>query len=266
MTSGRYNQGLQVTAIIAAGGRGERLGGRALKQLLPIAGRAMLDRSVSAFLTHPDITEVIVALPQTVIDDPPAYLRGGKSLRLVAGGRSAAGLGGERVPRRSARDRGHRHPRRGAAVRHGRPDHAHDRRRGRIGRRGGGAAGARHGQAAAGPPNRPTASSTVIGEDAGARDDLSRANAPGIPARGAGRGFRLRGAHQCGGHRRSGAGRGGWSSGAPCRRGRVEHQDHDAGGSRRRRRHRAWLAIDGRSGPGAPVRATTCIGWPQVVR
>ncbi len=77
---------MQVTAIIAAGGRGERLGGRALKQLLPIAGRAMLDRSVSAFLTHPDITEVIVALPQTVIDDPPTYLRGGKALRLVAGG------------------------------------------------------------------------------------------------------------------------------------------------------------------------------------
>ena len=58
MTVGRYNHGLQVTAIIAAGGRGERLGGRALKQLLPIAGRAMLDRSVSAFLTHPAITEV----------------------------------------------------------------------------------------------------------------------------------------------------------------------------------------------------------------
>jgi len=81
---------LQVTAIIAAGGRGERLGGPSLKQLLPIAGRAMLDRSVSAFLTHPAVAEVIVALPQSLIDDPPAYLRQhgdpGKALRLVAGG------------------------------------------------------------------------------------------------------------------------------------------------------------------------------------
>jgi 2-C-methyl-D-erythritol 4-phosphate cytidylyltransferase / 2-C-methyl-D-erythritol 2,4-cyclodiphosphate synthase len=81
---------LQVTAIIAAGGRGERLGGPALKQLLPIAGRPILDRSVSAFLTHPAIAEVIVALPQSLVDDPPVYLRPradtGKALRLVAGG------------------------------------------------------------------------------------------------------------------------------------------------------------------------------------
>src|SRR5262245_5705692 len=50
----------------------------------------MLDRSVSAFLTHPAIAEVIVALPQSLIDDPPGYLlpraAAGQALRLVAGG------------------------------------------------------------------------------------------------------------------------------------------------------------------------------------
>src|SRR5262245_35110794 len=44
----------------------------------------MLDRSVAALLSHRDVSEVIVALPQTVIDDPPDYL--GAPVRLVAGG------------------------------------------------------------------------------------------------------------------------------------------------------------------------------------
>jgi 2-C-methyl-D-erythritol 4-phosphate cytidylyltransferase/2-C-methyl-D-erythritol 2,4-cyclodiphosphate synthase len=83
---------MQVTAIIAAGGRGQRFGGERLKQLLPVGGRPILERSVAAFLSHPDVTEVIVALPQALADDPPDYLRGdaaarsGKTLRVVAGG------------------------------------------------------------------------------------------------------------------------------------------------------------------------------------
>src|SRR5262245_57723076 len=77
-----------VTAIIAAGGRGLRFGGAELKQLTTIAGRAGLDWSVSAFVAHPQVGEVIVALPPHLVDDPPAYLRGGAStpVRLVAGG------------------------------------------------------------------------------------------------------------------------------------------------------------------------------------
>ena len=77
---------MHVTAIVAAGGRGSRFGGGDLKQLHVIGGRTMLDRSVSAFLAHPAVAEVIVALPQRLVDDPPAYLRGAKPLRLVAGG------------------------------------------------------------------------------------------------------------------------------------------------------------------------------------
>jgi len=83
---------MHVTAIIAAGGRGTRFGGGQLKQLLFVGGRAILDRSVSAFVGHPAIAEVIVALPDELALDPPAYLRpaesGGaaKPLRIVAGG------------------------------------------------------------------------------------------------------------------------------------------------------------------------------------
>jgi 2-C-methyl-D-erythritol 4-phosphate cytidylyltransferase / 2-C-methyl-D-erythritol 2,4-cyclodiphosphate synthase len=79
-----------VSAIIAAGGHGSRFGGAELKQLRLVGGRAVLERSVSAFVAHPAIAEVIVALPQHLVDDPPPYLRdhagAGKPVRLVAGG------------------------------------------------------------------------------------------------------------------------------------------------------------------------------------
>jgi len=81
---------MHVTAIIAAGGGGTRFGASELKQLHIVSGRAVLDRSVSAFVAHPLVAEVIVALPQQLVDDPPAYLRPdshpGKPVRLVAGG------------------------------------------------------------------------------------------------------------------------------------------------------------------------------------
>lgn len=86
---------MHVTAIIAAGGRGQRLGSAQPKQLLSIGGRPILERSVAAFLAHPSVDAVIVALPQALVDDPPAYLRSaaalalagsGKPLQIVAGG------------------------------------------------------------------------------------------------------------------------------------------------------------------------------------
>src|ERR1700731_1447989 len=86
---------MHVTAIIAAGGRGQRFGGERLKQLLSVGGRPILERSVTAFLAHPDVNEVVVALPPDVVADPPAYLRpvdglaldgSRKALRIVAGG------------------------------------------------------------------------------------------------------------------------------------------------------------------------------------
>jgi 2-C-methyl-D-erythritol 4-phosphate cytidylyltransferase/2-C-methyl-D-erythritol 2,4-cyclodiphosphate synthase len=66
---------MHVTAIIAAGGRGERFGGAEPKQLLSVGGTPILARSVEAFTSHPSVDAVIVALPQALADDPPVYLR-----------------------------------------------------------------------------------------------------------------------------------------------------------------------------------------------
>ena len=76
---------MHVTAIIAAGGRGQRFGGELPKQLVSVGDRAILDRSVSIFLAHPAVDEIVVVLPVGV--DVPSYLRGSaKPLRIVAGG------------------------------------------------------------------------------------------------------------------------------------------------------------------------------------
>ena len=74
-----------VTAIIAAGGRGQRFGAGQPKQLVEIGGEPILARSVRAFATHPAVAEVIVALPDDLATNPPAYLRV-PGVRVVAGG------------------------------------------------------------------------------------------------------------------------------------------------------------------------------------
>src|SRR4051812_8941395 len=77
---------MRVTAIIAAAGRGERFGGGALKQVVAIGGRPILERSVSTFVDHQSIHEVIVALPPELALQPPGYLRHvSKPMQLVAG-------------------------------------------------------------------------------------------------------------------------------------------------------------------------------------
>lgn len=76
-----------VTAIIVAGGTGRRVGAEGPKQLLVVGGRTILERSVAAFLGHPAVNELVVALPKELADDPPAHLRGTvKPLRVVSGG------------------------------------------------------------------------------------------------------------------------------------------------------------------------------------
>jgi 2-C-methyl-D-erythritol 4-phosphate cytidylyltransferase/2-C-methyl-D-erythritol 2,4-cyclodiphosphate synthase len=76
-----------VTAILAAGGRGQRLGETRPKQLLAVGARTILDRSATALIAHPEIHEVVVALPAELAAEPPAYLLGApKPVRIVAGG------------------------------------------------------------------------------------------------------------------------------------------------------------------------------------
>jgi 2-C-methyl-D-erythritol 4-phosphate cytidylyltransferase/2-C-methyl-D-erythritol 2,4-cyclodiphosphate synthase len=92
---------MHVTAIIAAGGRGQRFGAAQPKQLISVGGRPILERSVDAFASHPSVDSLVVALPQMLVDHPPAYLRSanasglrdresitlrGKRCTIVAGG------------------------------------------------------------------------------------------------------------------------------------------------------------------------------------
>src|SRR3954470_22663716 len=74
---------MHVTAIIAAGGSGRRLGASVPKQMLEIGGRTLLERSVDVFRTHPAVSDLIVALPANLIGSPPHGLEG---LQLVEGG------------------------------------------------------------------------------------------------------------------------------------------------------------------------------------
>jgi 2-C-methyl-D-erythritol 4-phosphate cytidylyltransferase / 2-C-methyl-D-erythritol 2,4-cyclodiphosphate synthase len=80
---------MHVTAIIAAGGSGRRLGSSTPKQLLDVAGQSMLARSVGAFDRHPQIDDVIVALPVDLVDSARGIV--GKvagPIKFVAGGAS----------------------------------------------------------------------------------------------------------------------------------------------------------------------------------
>ena len=78
---------MYVTAIIAAAGVGRRLGAAVPKQLLDLGGRSMLERSVNAFVSHPRVRDVVVAMPAELIARAPAWLRAsGSHVHLVAGG------------------------------------------------------------------------------------------------------------------------------------------------------------------------------------
>lgn len=80
---------MRVAAIIAAGGKGARLGGDRPKQLLDIGGRTILEHSVGAFLRSSRVDELVVVLPRELASRPiEALVRldVGKPLRVVAGG------------------------------------------------------------------------------------------------------------------------------------------------------------------------------------
>ena len=76
-----------VSAIIAAGGRGERLGGDVHKQLRLIGGRSLLERSIAPFDASDRIDEIIVVLPPELMTTSASSLQSIRtSLRVVPGG------------------------------------------------------------------------------------------------------------------------------------------------------------------------------------
>ncbi|HEX6162567.1 MAG TPA: 2-C-methyl-D-erythritol 4-phosphate cytidylyltransferase [Vicinamibacterales bacterium] len=77
-----------VAAIIAAGGRGARLGADRPKQFLDIGGRSILELSVAALAASDRISEIVVALPAEHVDAGGKALRAaiGRPITIVAGG------------------------------------------------------------------------------------------------------------------------------------------------------------------------------------
>ena len=78
---------MRVAAIIAAGGRGARIGGAVPKQFLRIGARTMLQEALRPFDESPRVGEIVVALPPDVASAPtPPLLFTATPLQVVAGG------------------------------------------------------------------------------------------------------------------------------------------------------------------------------------
>jgi len=74
-----------VSAVIVAGGRGERLNSELPKQFLEIAGKAILLRTVEAVWSCTRVSEMIVVVPEKHLDRAGTLLAG-KEVKLVVGG------------------------------------------------------------------------------------------------------------------------------------------------------------------------------------
>ncbi len=79
---------MYVAAIVAAGGRGARLGADRPKQFLEIDGRSILEMSIAALAASDRIQEIVVALPEDYLAAVANSLQGSVKtpLRFVAGG------------------------------------------------------------------------------------------------------------------------------------------------------------------------------------
>ncbi len=75
-------------AVIAAGGKGLRMGGSTRKQFIRLGGVSILHHSIHPFLALPEVVRIVVALPADAIDEFSAELRGRERelVLAVAGG------------------------------------------------------------------------------------------------------------------------------------------------------------------------------------
>jgi len=78
---------MHVAAIIAAGGRGARLGADVPKQFLEIGGRSILELSIAALAASDRVGEIVVALPAEHVESTAKALASvAKGVKFVAGG------------------------------------------------------------------------------------------------------------------------------------------------------------------------------------
>jgi 2-C-methyl-D-erythritol 4-phosphate cytidylyltransferase/2-C-methyl-D-erythritol 2,4-cyclodiphosphate synthase len=77
----------KVVAIVVAGGAGKRMGEKVPKQFLPLGGRPIVDRTISALAASPQIDGILLALPSQLNGDVKAsYRLRPKVLQVVDGG------------------------------------------------------------------------------------------------------------------------------------------------------------------------------------
>lgn len=78
--------------VIVAAGAGVRAGPGEPKQFRPILGVPMLLRALRPFTSHPDVAQVVIALPSVYVERPPEWLSKllGERLVLVPGGETRA--------------------------------------------------------------------------------------------------------------------------------------------------------------------------------
>jgi 2-C-methyl-D-erythritol 4-phosphate cytidylyltransferase len=80
---------MRTVAVVLAGGSGERFGSGVPKQLLPLAGRALIEHSVAAFEQAPCVDEVLVVMVAEHTGRTADLLAAGgfrKLTRVIAGG------------------------------------------------------------------------------------------------------------------------------------------------------------------------------------
>lgn len=77
-----------VVAVVLAGGVGTRVGADRPKQLLPLAGRTILEWSVAAFVDSPDVDEVLVVTAAGLVGQVRRLLSatGSPSVAVIEGG------------------------------------------------------------------------------------------------------------------------------------------------------------------------------------
>jgi 2-C-methyl-D-erythritol 4-phosphate cytidylyltransferase/2-C-methyl-D-erythritol 2,4-cyclodiphosphate synthase len=76
----------KAVAILVAGGAGKRMGERVPKQFLPLAGRPVIDRTISAFEASPQVEGIVLALPPDSPEDLKASYRARPKMMAVVDG------------------------------------------------------------------------------------------------------------------------------------------------------------------------------------
>jgi 2-C-methyl-D-erythritol 4-phosphate cytidylyltransferase len=82
---------MHTVAVVLAGGSGERFGTSAPKQLLPLAGRPLIEHSIAAFEQAPGVDAILVVMAASHTGETAELLAGNgyrKLTKVIAGGRT----------------------------------------------------------------------------------------------------------------------------------------------------------------------------------